>query len=128
MGQERDRLLARRVEQALGAQLRAQALEALELVAEADVPHRRDAEAEVARLHEVVGLDARDDVVADLEVRRQPLRASDDQMRNEMSASVPRSLRRPNTLPPRRFHEVISPSTQTEPQFVDEAADRLVEP
>ena len=70
MGEERERLLAGRVEQALGAELGAQPLELLELVAEADMAHRRDGEAEVAGLDEVVGLDARDDVVADREIGR----------------------------------------------------------
>src|SRR5687767_2870685 len=36
-------------------------------------------------------------------------------MRNEIVASAVLSLRRPKTLPPRRFHDVISPSTQTDP-------------
>ena len=39
-----------------------------------------------------------------------------DQMRNEMVASVARSFMRPKTLPVRSFHDVISPSTHTEPQ------------
>ena len=39
-----------------------------------------------------------------------------DQMRNEIVASVDRSFSRPKTLPVRTFHEVISPSTHTEPQ------------
>ncbi len=37
-------------------------------------------------------------------------------MRNATVDSVPRSFNRPNTLPPRRLNEVISPSTQTDPQ------------
>src|SRR6478735_1739265 len=40
-----------------------------------------------------------------------------DHRRKEMSESEPRSFRRPKTLPPRRFHDVISPSTQTKPHF-----------
>nr|BFF12021.1 hypothetical protein GCM10025699_33240 [Microbacterium flavescens] len=79
------------------------------------MPHRRDAEAEVAGLGEEVGLDAHDDVVADLEVARRRSRV-DDQIRNEIVASAELSFRRPKTLPPRRFHDVISPSTHTEPQ------------
>src|SRR3546814_8897582 len=38
-----------------------------------------------------------------------------DHTRNEIVASVARSFIRPNTLPPRTFHDVISPSTHTEP-------------
>ncbi len=71
--EEGDPLLARRVEQPLGAKLSAKALEPLQLIAESDVAHRRDAEGEVAGLDEVVGLHAGDDVVADLEVGGQAL-------------------------------------------------------
>ena len=72
VGEEGERLLAGRVEETLLAQLRAQPLEALELVAETDVLHRRHREAEVARLDEVVGLDRRDHVVADGEIGGDP--------------------------------------------------------
>ena len=83
--EERQRLLAGGVEEALGAQLRAQPLELLELVAEPDVAHGR-ARRSVAGLDEVVGLDAA--ITWSPGLIGGELARVDDQMRNEIVASV----------------------------------------
>ncbi len=124
--EEGERLLAGRVEQALAAELRAQPLEAFELVAEADVAHRRDREGEVAGLDEVVGFDARDDVIADLQVARGALQRLGPEAERDRRVGV----------------EVFQPAEHVaaaqvpagdlaldpdEAPLLDEAADRVVE-
>ncbi len=92
--QEREALLALGREQALGRQLRAQPLEPLQEVAEADVAHVGDLHGEAAALDPVVGLDRGDHPVALLEVGGDAAR-TDDQIVNEIVASSRRSLSLP---------------------------------
>ena len=73
VGEERQPLLPGRVEEPFGAQLCPQTFQALELIAEAGVAHRRHREREIARLHEVVALHARDDPIAELQIVGEPL-------------------------------------------------------
>ena len=72
LGEEGEPLLARIVEEPLAPQLGAETLELLEQVAETDVAHARDHKAEVAALHPIFGLDARDHAVAPFEVGGDP--------------------------------------------------------
>jgi hypothetical protein len=69
-GKEGERFLARHVEEPLGFQLRAQAFEAFEQVAQADVFHVEDLHGERAALDPVVGFDHGDHVIALLQVGR----------------------------------------------------------
>ena len=90
------------------------------------VAHRGHREGEITLLDEVVGLDARDDAVADLEVVGRRCSAL-DQRRNETSRRWSRSFSRPNTLPPRRLKEGDLALDPHGAPRLDEAADRVVQ-
>ena len=116
-GEERERLLARGLEQALLAGAAGAGVSSFSSWAPRPTWRiGRHLERERAALREVVGLEVDDDVVADVEVVGEAGEHARPHLDADLRVGLERSLMPPKTLRPRTFHWVISPSAQTAPQ------------